>query len=121
VKKQEAATPEGFTIDTPLAAEICVPGTKPNFSFDERFLVTHQYVDRTEPDQAQLPEGSSNIVLADLATGKIVRLTTVQSGQFALYPHFRADGWIYFIVRDMNADHEFAVASDAALRLLATP
>jgi hypothetical protein len=121
IKKQEAATPSGFTIDTPLAAEVCVPGAKPNISFDERFLVTHQYVDRTEADQAQLPEGSSNIVLADLLTGKVMRITTVQSGQFALYPHFRADGWLYFIVRDMNADHEFAVASDAALRLLATP
>jgi hypothetical protein len=121
VKKHEGATPGTITVETPLAAEICVPGTKPNFSFDERFIVTHQYVDRTEPDQAQLPEGSSNIMLADLATGKVVRITTVQAGQFALYPHFRADGWIYFIVRDMNAEQEFAVASDAALRLLATP
>ena len=43
----------------------CLPGNKANFSFDERFIATHQYVDHTEPDQTALPEGSSNIVLAD--------------------------------------------------------
>ena len=24
-------------------------------------------------------------------------------GQYALYPHFRSDGWLYFLVRDINA------------------
>jgi hypothetical protein len=105
-----------LSVDTPAAATICMPGQKAGFSFDERFMVTHQYVDTTQPDQAQLPAGSSNIMMADLATGKIVRITNVQAGQFALYPHFRADGWLYFLVRDMNANKEYVVASDAAIR-----
>jgi hypothetical protein len=117
--KQTTSASGALTVTTPLAAELCIPGAKANFSFDERFMVTHQYVDPREASQAGLPEGSSNIVLADLATGKIQRITTVKAGQFALYPHFRGDGWLYFIVRDMNADTEFAVASDAALRIMA--
>jgi hypothetical protein len=119
LKPNMATTP--MTVDTPMAATICMPGQKAGFSFDERFMVTHQYVDRSQPDQAQLPAGSSNIMLADLATGKIVRITTTKAGQFALYPHFRADGWLYFLVRDMRANQEYIVASDAALRLEATP
>ena len=110
-----------LTVDTPMAATICMPGQKAGFSFDERFMVTHQYVDRRQPDQAQLPAGSSNIMLADLATGKIVRITTSKAGQFALYPHFRADGWLYFLVRDMRARTEYVVASDVARRIEATP
>jgi hypothetical protein len=39
----------------------------------------------------------------------------MQPGQYALYPHFRSDGWIYAQVRDTNAGHEYTVASDAAL------
>jgi len=111
-----------LSVDTPLAATVCMPGQKAGFSFDERFMVTHQYVDRSQPDQAQLPSGSSNIMLADLVTGKIVRITTSKAGQYALYPHFRADGWLYFIVRDMNAQKEYVIASDAAIRAeAATP
>jgi hypothetical protein len=119
LKPNMATSP--MTVETPMAATICMPGQKAGFSFDERFMVTHQYVDRSQPDQAQLPAGSSNIMLADLATGKIVRITTTKAGQFALYPHFRADGWLYFLVRDMRANQEYIVASDAALRLEATP
>jgi hypothetical protein len=36
-------------------------------------------------------------------------------GQYAVYPHFRSDGWIYFIVRDNNHGVEYVTASDAAL------
>lgn len=119
--KANVSAAGALTVDTPEAATICMPGQKAGFSFDERFMVTHQYVDRSQPDQAQLPAGSSNIMLADLLTGKIVRITTVKAGQYALYPHFRADGWLYFLVRDMNADKEYIVASDAALQAEATP
>jgi hypothetical protein len=106
-----------LSLDTPLAAEICVPGQKAGFSFDERFLVTHQYVDTSDPTMKGLPEGSSNIIVVDLVTGKQTRITTSKSGIYALYPHFRADGWLYFAVRDMNAKVEYLVASDAALRI----
>ena len=78
--------------------------------------MTHQYVDHTVADEASLPAGSSNIVMVDLLTGQYTRITTTKAGQFALYPHFRGDGWLYFIVRDMNANTEYVVASDAAIR-----
>ena len=38
-------------------------------------------------------------------------------GQYALYPHFRSDGWLYFLVRDVNTGVEHLVASDLALKL----
>ena len=41
------------------------------------------------------------------------RITTMKAGQYALYPHFRSDGWIYCLVRDSNSHKEYAVASDA--------
>ena len=31
-----------------------------------------------------------------------------------MFPHFRSDGWFYFLVRDKNTNKEYAVASDAA-------
>ena len=37
-------------------------------------------------------------------------------GQYALYPFFRSDGWIYFLVRDTSSHKEYAVASDAVWR-----
>jgi hypothetical protein len=115
VKAQGAG--QNLTVQTPLAAEVCVAGSKAGFSFDERFMVTHQYVDHNDPDQANLPIGSSNIVLVDLKTGQKARLTKMAAGRFALFPHFRADGWLYFLVRDMNANTEYVLATDAALRM----
>jgi hypothetical protein len=38
-------------------------------------------------------------------------------GQYALFPHFRSDGWIYFVVRTVDSQDEVIVASDAALVL----
>jgi hypothetical protein len=114
--KAQGAGPN-LSIDAPLVAQVCAPGTKATFSFDERFLVTHQYVDHADPEQASLPLGSSNIVLFDLKTGKKTRLTKMAAGNFAFSPHFRADGWLYFLIRDMNAGQEYVVASDAALRV----
>ena len=58
--------------------------------------------------------GSSNLMLVDLRTGAVQRLTTMHPGQYALFPHFRSDGWIYFVVRTLDGD-EYYAASDAAL------
>ena len=87
---------------------------------DERFIVTHSYTDpAANPDN--LPLKSSNVTLVDLLTGEVTRLTTMKDRQYAFAPHFRADGWIYFVVRDMLGG-ETLVASDAALRrMAATP
>jgi len=107
---------------------ICVQGGKPSFSYDERWLVFHRYV--TGPDAAELgfgspdaegfgdylTDGSSNLYLADLSSGILTRLTHMPPGEFALFPHFRSDGWIYFVVRTLD-DREYFAASDAALAL----
>ena len=106
------------TVEAPFAGELCVPsGGKGSFSFDERFFVTHQYVDVRNPDHAGLPDRSSNIVIVDMLTGQTVRVTTMKAREFALFPHFRADGWLMFHVRDMNTRKEYFAASDVALRI----
>ena len=45
----------GYTVEAPEVARICVRGAKANFSFDERFLVTHHYVDATTPPSSASP------------------------------------------------------------------
>ena len=87
-------------------ATICdMQGAKAGFSFDERFIVTHHY----ESD------GTANILLYDLVEREMTQVTDMPSGQKALFPHFRSDGWIYYTVKD--GSNEYAVASDAAVVL----
>jgi hypothetical protein len=94
-------------INTELA-RICIPGAKANISFDERFFVTHHYED-----------GGSNIYLTDMLTGEVRQITDMAGAQ-ALYPHFRSDGWFYFLAKD--GDSEYVMASDAAIVMrAATP
>jgi len=125
------ATPNGssYNITTTEVARYCTKGAKPSISFDERFFVTHHYVE--DGDYADLgfasptdpafveyrQKGASNIIVVDLVTGVRTRVTTMKAGQYALFPHFRSDGWIYFVVRDTNSHHEYIVGSDAALVL----
>ncbi len=127
---QMTATPSGsgcgYTISTTEIARYCHQGGKPAFSFDERWMVIHHYVTSadavelgftgsSDPGFAQyLSQGASNIYLIDLLTGDKTRITRMEPGQYALYPHFRSDGWIYFEVRTFGAT-EYVVASDAAL------
>jgi hypothetical protein len=110
----------------------CIQGAKPAFSFDERYVTYHHYVgggptadqdaqelgfaDSADPGFAEYStRGASNIYLLDLTTGRSVRVTNMGPGQYALYPHFRSDGWIYFIVRSLGTQREQVIASDAAL------
>ncbi|HSN27949.1 MAG TPA: hypothetical protein VLT45_16785 [Kofleriaceae bacterium] len=129
VLRKVIATPSGstYTIQTPEIARYCTAGGKPAFSFDERWIVYHHYV--TDADAKDLgftgpsdpgfadyrTKGAANLYLMDLATGTPVRITNMPAGQYALFPHFRSDGWIYADIRDTNANHEYIVASDAAL------
>jgi hypothetical protein len=117
VQATQSSPTSPFSIQVPIGAEVCMRGAKPSVSFDERFIAAHQYVDTTDPGNGGLPDGSSNIVLADLKTGKKTRLTTMGANQYALYPHFRADGWIYFLIRDRGTGKESMMASDAAIRI----
>jgi hypothetical protein len=123
------ASPEGFGINPELkeAATLCVEGGKASFSFDERFLAYHHYVDNDdaadmglsadEPAYQALISQSANVEMVDLKTGKRYRLTTMKPHQYALYPHFRADGWLVFLVRDREARKETVMVSNAALLL----
>ena len=119
----------GYTVTTPQIGRYCVNGGKPNFSFDERWMVLHRYVTGddaialgfTGPNDPAFVnyanQGASNIYLLDLLTGQLRRVTGMLPGQYALFPHFRSDGWIYFVVRTLSSNHEYFVASDAALTL----
>jgi hypothetical protein len=131
VLRKVVATPSGssYTIQVPEVARYCLSGGKPGFSYDERWLVYHHYVSNTDADaqdlgfaNAQDPgfqpyrtQGAANVYLLELATGAVARITHMQPGQYALFPHFRSDGWIYAVIRDNQTNHEYMVASDAAL------
>jgi hypothetical protein len=119
----------GYTAEIPEVGRFCMRGAKPSFSFDERWMVLHHYVDDdaavnlgfsgpNDPGFAAYKQsGAANVFLVDMLTGARTRITTMHPGQYALYPHFRADGWIYFVVRSLGTTHEYIVASDAALVL----
>jgi hypothetical protein len=121
-----------ITATTREIARYCTVGAKPAFSLDERWVVYHHYLGggpSADDDARDLgftgasdpmfaayaTQGASNIYLLDLATGVRTRVTTMGPGQYALYPHFRSDGWVYFTVRTLGTSVEYIVASDAAL------
>src|SRR4029077_4913900 len=122
-----------FSATTEVIGTVCLNGAKPVVSYNEQFIISHQYVDPAEA--TRLMSKSSNILLVDLKTGEVARLTTMKSNQYAFAPHFRADGWLYFIFpapntarRDVwtylsrpdptTAPQDPLVPSDAALRRL---
>ena len=114
---------DGYRFTLKPVGRICMDGNKANFSFDERFLVTQHYLKREDfgSDAEFAPykdKGGADIYIADFVTGKKQRITRVNAGQFAIFPHFRADGWLYFTVRDASgpAKKEFIAASDWAIR-----
>ncbi|MFN0247750.1 MAG: hypothetical protein ACKV2T_12760 [Kofleriaceae bacterium] len=131
VLRKVIATPAGgaYTYATPEVARFCFSGGKPGFSFDERWVAFHHYV--TDADAVELgftgpndpgfsayrTQGAANLYLLELATGVRTRITNMAPGQYALFPHFRADNWIYAQVRDANLDHEYTIAHDGALIL----
>jgi hypothetical protein len=110
---------------------ICLQGGKAVVSYDERWLVLHHYVTPndavelgfsgpTDPAFADyVALGASNLYLVDLLDGSTRAITRMNPGQYALFPHFRSDGWIYFVVRTVPGEEYFA-ASNAAV-LLANP
>jgi Tol biopolymer transport system component len=92
------------TVDAKIVGTVCIAGGKPQMSYNERYLAVHQYTTNT-----------SDIFVTDLKTGTQIQVTKMAAGQHALYPHFRADGWLYFVVRDSNTGKETFVASDVTL------
>jgi hypothetical protein len=102
VTATRGATSYRISLGAPLAT-VCMSGAKPSFSFDERFFVTHHYED-----------GVTNLYLVDLSNGVREKITNMPTGTKALFPHFRSDGWIYFLVASDDG-RRFVAASDAAL------
>jgi hypothetical protein len=146
VMREVIATPNGssYDITAPEVARYCVSGGKPALSYDERWLVYHHYISATSDADAQelgftdaddpgftsaptsatsyASRGVANVFLLEIATGEVHRITHMKPGQYALFPHFRSDGWIYYQVRDIGApgggdETEYSVASDAALQV----
>lgn len=85
-------------------ATFCFSGAKGNISYDERFFVTHHHDGQ-----------KSDIILVDLTNGQQYQITSMPTGSRALFPHFRSDGWFYFLVR--SGEEEYILASDFALTL----
>lgn len=125
-------TGDTWTLEMPEIARYCIDGAKGAFSYDERWMVTHHYFGAGDDAEARElgftgasdpryatygSQGAANVYLIDLLTGSATRITNMGPGQYALFPHFRSDGWIYFIVRTPGTGTEHIVASDAALRL----
>lgn len=120
-----------WTLYTPEVGRYCVEGGKPAFSYDERWLIYHHYIGATDADAIELgftgrsdpgfaayrTDGAANVYLLDLETGTATRITNMGPGQYALYPHFRSDGWIHFMVKTRGMAGEHVVASDAAFHL----
>jgi len=104
VQKEKFENNYKVTLTEPLA-RICMPGAKANISFDERFFVTHHYEEG----------GTANIWLVDLLTEAKYQVTNMPAGSKALFPHFRSDGWFYFLAR--VGEDEFIIASDFAAEL----
>ena len=117
----------GYTLDAPVIGMYCETGGKPGFSFNERWMAIHHYVEADDAvelgftgpsDPAFAPylsQGAANVYLIDLLTGDKIRVTNMQPGQYALFPHFRSDDWMYIDVRIAGVGTEYIVASDAAL------
>ena len=98
---------DGYTIKVNMDQALgtfCFSGAKANISYDERFFVTHHH------DGAK-----SDIILVDLMDGQSYDITNMPDGSRALFPHFRSDGWFYFLVR--SGEEEYIVANDYALIL----
>jgi hypothetical protein len=119
-------TDSGWVASASDVGQLCITGGKPVISFDERWMVLHHYVTdadavelgfdgATDPAFAPYRElGASNLYLVDLSNGNARRITHMGAGQYALFPHFRADNWIYFVVRTTDTEEYFA-ATDAAV------
>jgi hypothetical protein len=112
-----------------LVGRLCFDGLKVGFSFDDRFIASYGYIkpehyallgyaSAEDPEfQARLNAGTANIFLFDLWTQKLQTVTHMGPGQYALFPHFRSDGWMYFMVYDQNTGKRRFVASNQAILL----
>ncbi len=111
-----------------MVGRLCFDGLKGGFSFDDRFFVSYGYIkaddfrllgyeSADDPEfQARLTAGTANVFLFDLLTNTLQTVTHMGPGQYALFPHFRSDGWIYFMVYDENTGQRFLMTSNHAIK-----
>lgn len=132
--KRESAPNADPLYSKELVGRLCFDGLKVGMSYDDRFVVSYSYI---KPDQwallgyaspddpefkARLNAGTANIFLFDLLTQKLQTLTHMGPDQFALFPHFRSDGWIYFMTYDATTGkRRLMTANNALLRELEAP
>jgi hypothetical protein len=126
---RETTAAGGIDFKISQVGTVCMKGKKGNMSMDERFWVTYGPVESsdfadfgfasaTDPEFVKLVGKSENVFLYDLVTSKNYRVTRMGAHQFAQFSHFRADGWIVFMVADTAQNKHYVVASDAAVRIL---
>ncbi|SMF22506.1 hypothetical protein [Pseudobacteriovorax antillogorgiicola] len=118
----------GFSYTLSEQGMFCTPGQKGKFSFDERFFVTYDYIQpqqwqelgfgsETDPKFLELlEERSSRLYLVDLLNEQSVALNTPKAFQRLIFPHFRSDGWIYFMFDNPIDGKRYLMANDYAIR-----
>lgn len=118
--------PNGSTLnptDNEAISTICLRGEKPNISFDNRFVTFHHYTEsdfsggnqlQVQTQEQGATDRAANIFIYDLLMDKGYRVTNMPAGSSALFPHFRADGWLIFQVKSSNGE-ERVMATDAAV------
>jgi hypothetical protein len=110
--------PDGVKInpeDLASSGVICMKGEKANVSFDNRFVVFHHYADGSPQDKGQ-SDGAANVFVYDILKRKGIRVTNFTGRNGAYFPHFRADGWIVFQIKESDGTESIAT-SNAALVL----
>ena len=116
--------PSGGAVDLSHGEQsgfICMHGEKPTLSFDNRFVVFHHYTDNSPQDTGAVAE-TANIFIYDLKTKKGYRVTNMPAKGRAFFPHFRADGWLYFLTKQVDEGGtvtESILATNAAILLKA--
>ena len=119
---------DAYNADTDATrSQICIRGNKASMSYDDRFLITHHYTD--EKDDPALAKKTSDLIIYDFLKQRSIKITSMPAGWFALYPHFRGDGWIYFLVRHRlynagtgtDESKDYIMATDAALQWAKMP
>lgn len=117
---------QDMTVEATEVATVCEGGRKGVMSFDERFWTFYKPVEArdwlefgfqsaTDPEFLALVGNSSNVYVTDFLTGITHRVTRMQPGQYAQFPHFRSDNWLVFMVGGHPDQH--VAASDAVIRL----
>ena len=115
--------PDGTTIapeNKSTSGVICMKGEKANMSYDGRFVAFHHFSDGSPQDTGTTP-GISNIFIYDLLKKRGLRVTNMSGDSKAFFPHFRADGWLMFLVKGPSEEPESIAASNATFVLKNMP